>query len=102
MRAKSSGKCLTAQDASVIKGMLARGDRQHDIAAWFGVNGGRVAEIARGKRFSWAKPATEPLPPQGPYMNPQEAVEARVALEQALVALAKAEAALGKLYERSC
>jgi hypothetical protein len=28
--------------------MLARGDRQHDIASYFGVNGGRIGEIATG------------------------------------------------------
>ena len=39
-RAKSSGIRLTEYDAALVKGMLARGDRQHDIAAWFGVNGG--------------------------------------------------------------
>ena len=31
-------------DAAVVKGMLLRGDRRHDIAAWFGVSG-RIAEI---------------------------------------------------------
>jgi hypothetical protein len=37
---------LSAADAALIKGMLSCGDRQHDIAAWFGVNGGRVAAQA--------------------------------------------------------
>lgn len=43
MRAEPSGISLTGTDAAIIKGMLLRGDRQHDIAAWFGVNGGRIA-----------------------------------------------------------
>jgi hypothetical protein len=30
--------------------MLARGDRQHDIALYFGVNGGRIGEIATGDK----------------------------------------------------
>ena len=30
--------------------MLARGDRQHDIASYFGVNGGRIGEIATGDK----------------------------------------------------
>jgi len=47
-RAKTSGIRLNESDASLVKAMLDRGDRQHDIAAWFGVNGGRIAEIARG------------------------------------------------------
>jgi hypothetical protein len=50
-RANASGISLTAAHAALVKGMLKRGDRQHDIAAWFGVNGGRIAEIANGDRF---------------------------------------------------
>jgi hypothetical protein len=38
---------LTETDAALVKGMLRRGDRQHDVAAWFGVNGRRITEIAR-------------------------------------------------------
>jgi hypothetical protein len=50
-RAPASGISLTEADAALVKGMLARGDRQHDIAAWFGVNGGRIAEISTGQKF---------------------------------------------------
>lgn len=32
-RAEASGMTLSADDAALIKGMLLRGDRQHDIAA---------------------------------------------------------------------
>jgi hypothetical protein len=69
--------------------MLARGDRQHDIAAWFGVNGGRIAELASGKLFWWVRPAPvdHELPPPGPYPCGREA-------KAALEALAAAEAAL--------
>jgi len=35
--------------------MLARGDRQHDIAAHFSVNAGRIAEIASGSKFPEVK-----------------------------------------------
>ena len=45
-RAKPSGIILDETDAAIAKGMISRGDRQHDIAAWFGVNGGRIGEIA--------------------------------------------------------
>jgi hypothetical protein len=48
---------LSANDASIIKGMLARGDKQHDIAAFYGENGGRIAEISGGKKFADVKPA---------------------------------------------
>jgi hypothetical protein len=34
-RAESSGVRLTRADAAIAKGMIARGDRHHDIAAWF-------------------------------------------------------------------
>lgn len=88
-RAPSSGVSLTEADAAIAKGMLARGDRQHDIAAWFGVNGGRVAELATGKLFWWVRPASidNRLPPPGPYLCGREATAA-------LKALAAAEAAL--------
>jgi hypothetical protein len=76
-RAEPSGITLSECDASQVKGMLARGDRQHDIAAWFGVNGGRVAEIATGLRYRNVKAAPrEALPPPGPYPKPQEALAA--------------------------
>ena len=58
-RAEPSGIRLTDKDAAIIKGMLARGDRQHDIAAWFGVNGGRVAGIANGKTHQSVKAASK-------------------------------------------
>jgi hypothetical protein len=48
-RAEPSGISLNSVDAAIVKGMLSRGDRQHDIAAWFGVNGGRVADIKTGR-----------------------------------------------------
>ena len=55
-------------EAGVVKAMLARGDKQHDIASWFGVNGGRIAEIAKGHKFKTVPPCKyDKLPPQGPY-----------------------------------
>lgn len=65
--ASSTARSLTYSDAAIVKGMLQRGDRQHDIAAWFGVNAGRVAEVAKGKRFSEVVAAGD-LPPQRPYV----------------------------------
>ena len=47
-RAEPSGLALTEQDAALIRGMIDRGDRHHDIAAFFGVNQGRIAEIKMG------------------------------------------------------
>ncbi|HEU0217792.1 MAG TPA: hypothetical protein VFQ90_14135 [Stellaceae bacterium] len=91
-RAEPSGITLTADNAALIKGMLRRGDRQHDIAAWFGVNGGRIAEIATGCRFAELQPAAgDRLPPPGPYPKARQAVAAIEALAAAKKALLAAE-----------
>lgn len=91
-RAEPSGITLTADDALLIKGMLLRGDRQHDIAAWFGVNGGRIAEIATGSRFAEVVPAAgNQLLPPGPYPKARQAVAAMEALAAAKEALLRAE-----------
>jgi hypothetical protein len=59
---------LTPNDAAVVKAMLARGDRQSDIAAYFKVNGGRISEINTGKKFVQVPPASnDNIPPPGPY-----------------------------------
>lgn len=69
MRAPSAGIRLSSADASIVKGMLARDDRQSDIASYFGVNGGRIAEISTGARFRSAPVApANTLPPPGPYI----------------------------------
>lgn len=93
-RAEASGICLTESDAAIAKGMLARGDRQHDIAAWFGVNGGRIAEIATGRRFGWVAPTINDLPPPGPYPCGKQAIKTKIAIEAALEALVAAAAEL--------
>lgn len=73
-RAEPSGRTLTAEDAALIRGMIARGDRHHDIAAFFGVNQGRIAEIKDGSRFPGIRPAVDrDLPPKGPYLTPKVA-----------------------------
>ena len=76
--------------------MLARGDRQHDIAAWFGVNGGRIAELASGKLFWWVLPAPvdAALPPPGPYPCGRDASAALEALAAAELALEAAKRAV--------
>lgn len=76
LRAQPSGIRLNENDASIIKGMLSRGDRQHDIAAWFGVNGGRIGEISTGAKFVDIRPADQTeLPPQGPYLSGRQSAE---------------------------
>jgi hypothetical protein len=74
---------ITDEDAAVIKGMLARGDKQQWIIAWFGgdFNPGRVADINTGKTFPHVKAAPrEKLPPIGPYVSGQSAHRALLAL----------------------
>jgi hypothetical protein len=75
-RAHPSGVTLDSDDAAIVKGMLARGDRQHDVAAWFGVNGGRIAEIATGAKFREVlKASASDLPPSGPYLSGRQVQE---------------------------
>lgn len=61
---------LSKGEVAIVKGMLLRGDRQSDIAAYFGgdVNSGRISEINTGQRHPEvaAAPADQ-LPPPGPY-----------------------------------
>jgi len=57
---------LTTQDAKVILGMLARGDKVHDIAAWFGENSARVIEVQNGSYGTLEMAPTDQLPPKGP------------------------------------
>lgn len=62
---------LSATDAAVIKGMLARGDKQHDIAAYFGENGARIAEIKKGEKFADVRAASTLPPPKTPrFIDP--------------------------------
>lgn len=71
-----SGNRLDEVDAAIVKGTLAKGDRQHDIAAWFGVSGGRVGEISTGAKFAEVRPAEpEELPPQDPYLSGRQSAE---------------------------
>ncbi len=99
-RAQPSGITLSAADGALIKGMLNRGDRQHDIAAWFGVNGGRIAEVANGIRFGSIQAAHEAeLPPRGPYPKAAQALAAIESLALAKSALAAAENTIRQLAQ---
>lgn len=92
-RAEPSGIRLSVSDACQVLGMLERGDRQHDIAAWFGVNPGRIAEVKARELFPDARPASlEELPPPGPYHSGRAAAAAVQALEEAKNALDLARA----------
>lgn len=69
---------LTDREISIVKGMLSRGDLQHNIAAYFGINSGRIAEINTGHRGAGVAAApVEELPPPGPYLAGRSALRAR-------------------------
>lgn len=48
---------VSPEMAAKIKAMLAHGMAQHDIAARFGINQGRVSEVNNGKRHPNVLPA---------------------------------------------
>nr|WP_319246971.1 hypothetical protein [uncultured Celeribacter sp.] len=73
------------RETQIVKGMLNRGDKQHDIASYFGVNGGRVAEVATGKGDYPTAEAfpEEKLPPAGPYVGAKTVFEIKEILAEA-------------------
>jgi hypothetical protein len=86
---------LTEDQAAIVKGLLMRGEKQHDIAAFFAVNGGRIAEVATGQRFADIKPAARgALPTSVELTTDYGVVYARRALERAKTGI---EAALSYL-----
>ncbi len=57
---------LSRKDATIVMGMLNRGDHNQDIAAWFGENPARVVEIENGQAFGVVEAAqAHELPPKG-------------------------------------
>jgi hypothetical protein len=65
-KGKASGLSLSNNDAAIVMGMELRGDRNHDIAAWFGVNQGRIAEVKDGSFGNISAAPANILPPKGP------------------------------------
>lgn len=64
-KARRSGFTVKKADVPIILGMLARGDRRHDVAAWFGLNQGRVAEVEDGDHGTPPIAPASQLPPSG-------------------------------------
>jgi hypothetical protein len=93
-KAPASGISLDFRDTRIVKGMLNRGDRQHDIASYFGVNGARISEIASGtNNYPNAEPMPEEsLPPRGPYLTKYALQSVIDTLNEAVEALNLAEA----------
>jgi hypothetical protein len=64
-RASRSGLSVNKKDLPIILGMVVRGDRRHDIAAWFGLNQGRIKEVEDGQHGTAAPAPLSELPPSG-------------------------------------
>lgn len=75
---------LNIEDIATAKGMLKRGDKHHEIAAFFGVNPGRIAEIKAGQLGPSIKPADpNAIPPivpqrQGRFIDPNASLETQI------------------------
>ena len=77
----TAARRVDSSDVPAIKGMLARGDPQSDIAAYFGTNGGRISEINTGRKYADVRPMVpELLPPPGPYPAARSALKAKETL----------------------
>lgn len=60
---------ITPEMVANIKGMLLRGDRQSDIAAFFSINQGRIYEVKFSTKWVGILPADpSTLPEPGPYV----------------------------------
>lgn len=57
---------LTNKEMEIVVGMVNRGDKQHDVAAWFGENSGRIPEIIDGVHGVFTAAPADQLPPKGP------------------------------------
>jgi hypothetical protein len=84
-----------AATASIVKGMILRGDPQSDIAAWFGLNSARINELKKmstthARQFVEVPPApSNALPPTGPYsyFTPRPGATLAEQTQQALAAM---------------
>lgn len=56
---------LNNRESQMVLGMIARGDKHHDVAAYFGENQARVAEVEQGKNGALQPLAKNELPPKG-------------------------------------
>ena len=83
------------RQTQIVKGMLLRGDKQHDIASYFGVNGGRIAEVSTDNcDYPNAQPLPpEKLPPPGPYVEAKTVFEIKEILQDSITLIDGAGAA---------
>lgn len=94
MTAKKSGLRVQKSDVPIILGMIARNDRRHDIASWFGLNPGRIKSAEDGKYGKPAPTLQSALPPSGPPGIKGRRL--RGVVNEALGLLAKGDAAAAK------
>ena len=80
---------VSQEDARIILGMVARGDKNQDIAAWFGINQGRIPETKQGKYGNPQPAPTAELPPKGPTGIKGRRLHGRV--QQVILALENGE-----------
>lgn len=84
---------LSNNQISQIKGYLAQGYKQHEVAAHFGVNGGRIAEVSTGKlgKDVSEAPAADlpPMKQQPLFFTPNQTLEEQQAIFDRLVATAR-------------
>lgn len=93
---------LDRREIAIVKGMLRRGDLQHHIAAYFGINSGRIAEINTGQTGADVEAATpDRLPPPGPYLTGRSSLLARDVLVQFSHILERTIAEIDRYERRS-
>lgn len=80
---------ITLEQASIVLGMLERGDKQHDIAAYFGENSGRIIDVKfhRGKYAEIIPAPPDQLPPPGARAPAQPLIDITMALMEQLTVL---------------
>ena len=88
-KARRSGITVQEVDVPIILAMVARGDRRHDVAAWFGLNQGRIKEVEDGAHGMPKLAHSADLPPSG---SPgPKAQTLRLAVEETIALLQKGD-----------
>jgi hypothetical protein len=64
-KAPRSGERIRPADVPAMLAMVARGDRKHDITAWYGLNPGRIKNLISGQHGNPPLAPANQLPPAG-------------------------------------
>jgi hypothetical protein len=86
---------FTNDQIALVKGLLAQGHKQHDIAAHFAVSPGRVSDVALGKVGAEIKASRGLLPNVRPmrYFMPNMLLDEQIAILDDLIATAPSDSA---------